>query len=556
MAIFKSDKYELIWFDDTIKAHYVKHLSHKIISKFGKQRFDTYEQTNEILFFFLHGLMDQMKCTLMDETSLAIYQYVQILHDQSNEIFENNNLSEHFTQVTEQEFSIYRRVLRFILEQACHLTLVFKEPLDDAKVRAKVWLEELIHIGFKIYTYSNLISSQQLIEDSVEIYFNEDDLYIIDYKHHYNALTDVINDEMESHLKEGVKVDNVYSDFAAALTKCFGASYGDIVREVHSLHECFKTKSEPYPCAMAFDLHSFVDNLASNSGISYSSAKLLTSGLILSSETKCSFEDGIYKPQSIKRHIYRPFLEWNILRDGKVNKRIIVGKSSLRISLHLIATNSIGWRKYPEEWKSKCFDDFVQEKVESNDKVLEDRLEVLMKEHDVIYDRNVTHLKKENNQNTDIDNEECGEIDFLLVSRKEIYIADSKFLLARYDFNNWRNDFSAFETRKKSYNKTIERKVDYLKLRKDQLEEHFLVLTGKKFDFTSYEIFPMFLINTPTFYMYNSKHLILTIRDFIRFLSGDVIYPSYNIVNEDSGDSQIVSHPYFKKPNYTVFEEE
>ena len=58
--------------------------------------------------------------------------------------------------------------------------------------------------------------------------------------------------------------------------------------------------------------------------------------------------------------------------------------------------------------------------------------------------------------------------------------------------------------------------------------------------------------------MYNSKYKIITIRDFERFLKGQSIYPTFHI-NKRNGDKIeqiIVNHPYFKKPDYVIFNEE
>ena len=66
--------------------------------------------------------------------------------------------------------------------------------------------------------------------------------------------------------------------------------------------------------------------------------------------------------------------------------------------------------------------------------------------------------KKWNNKNLGIDTEDCGEIDFLIIIGSILYIADSKHLLSRYDMSSYRNDYAAFETNKKPYNKTAPKK--------------------------------------------------------------------------------------------------
>lgn len=554
------NKSEIIWFDEKLKEYYINNFSKLIFEKYGKGPFETFKETNEILVFIHDSLIRQMKLLLSNEKSLAVYQYIQILHEQSNKIVIDDDFSNHFTQISKGDFAIYRRVLRFILEQATHLELVFAEPLENAKKRALKFIEELIYIGNELFGISNLIASQQLIEDSIEILFNKDNLYFIDYKHHYNAIIEQINNELESHIEKAIKDENAINDFSQATKNCLGVAFQEIIREVKSMHKNMEdNNNEPYPCASGFDLHSLINNLSHNSQISYDEAKTIVSGLILSQETKCSFKEAIYKPQSINRHFYRPFLQYKIISKKVNTDMIMVGQYGLMISLQQLATNAIGWNKYPTEWKNNCFDNYVKEKQLINDKILEDYLENLLKKNKIRYSRNITSLKKMNNRNIDIDNENCGEIDFLILLNNKIYIADSKHLLARYDFNNWKNDYYKFETDKSNFNKTIERKKNYLNDKEQLIEEHFRVeYQDNSIELADYELECIFLINNPTFYMYNSKYKIITIRDFERFLNGESIYPIFHInkMNGDNLEQTIVEHPYFKRPEYVIFDEE
>lgn len=554
----KINDYELIWFDQNIVDNYNKHVSKLIIDKFGKGPFDNFETTNKILFFLNDGFIDQMKCYLISERSLAFYQYVQILHDYSNEIIVDDNFQAHFDQISSQQFALYRRILRFILEQSTYLELIFAESLETAKDRTLHFLEELIHVGYTLFNNSNLIASQQLIEDAVEIFFNDQDLYIIDYKHYYNVIIDQINKQTRFHLEKAVKDNSAIEDFAEAMKKCFGISFHDVIREVKSMHQYQSaSNNEPYPCAGGFDLHSLIDNLSHNSMVSYEIAEKIISGLIIGKETVCTFQESIYKPQAINRHFYRPIIQYQI--KGIDKPMTIVGYNSLIISIQQLATNAISWGKYPEEWKDKCFDEYVKIKKHRNDKILEDHQEFLLKENNIVYSRNIKNLKKKNNQNLNIENAECGEIDFLILKDSTIYIADSKHLLARYDFNNWLNDYSAFETHKKNYNKTLRRKIEFLRAKKELIQEHFETEDpNRQLDLSDYSIEGIFLINGETFYMYNSTYRLLTVRDFELFLKGEFVYPTFYITekHEDSIKEIIVNHPYFKKPEYIIFEEE
>ena len=60
-----------------------------------------------------------------------------------------------------------------------------------------------------------------------------------------------------------------------------------------------------------------------NFGVTAEIGNKFYSGLTLSRENKLSIADAVYKPHSLFRYLYRPFLIWNV--DG--NDLVIVGQS-------------------------------------------------------------------------------------------------------------------------------------------------------------------------------------------------------------------------------------
>ncbi|MBK9962852.1 MAG: hypothetical protein IPP06_16465 [Saprospiraceae bacterium] len=105
----------------------------------------------------------------------------------------------------------------------------------------------------------------------------------------------------------------------------------------------------------------------------------------------------------------------------------------------------------------------------------------------------------------------------------------------------------------------MSRKINFLNDKKDLIQEHFETENQDiQLDLVDFNIEGIFLINGPTFYMYNSTYKLFTVKDFELFLKGEFVYPTFHINEENEAGTKeiIVNHPYFKKPEYVIFEEE
>ena len=73
---------------------------------------------------------------------------------------------------------------------------------------------------------------------------------------------------------------------------------------------------------------------------------------------------------------------------------------------------------------------------------------------------------------------------------------------------------------------------------------------------SGYEIEGIFIINTPTFYMYNSDYRIYTVDVFAQIITGQLTDPELTVFvdNEDSMTKFNIKYPYFKKPNYKLLD--
>jgi hypothetical protein len=410
-------------------------------------------------------------------------------------------------------------------------------------------IEDLLYLGGFMYEFSNLLAQQDMIEDCVDLKFTNKELFYFDYKHHYGFFIKKISLETNSHLAEAVTGAHDVEDFQKAFYDCHNVNFEQLVSTIILMQE----NNEKHGGKMAMEeWYAYPKNLEHLFNVPYEKAEKIFKGLTLTKENKMTLRDAIFEPYQINKYLYRPILVWNV----KGVDRAIVGEYILNEAIVSLSTNAIGWNKYPQEWSNGCFKEFVKAKCIFNDKILEDIIEKALINQQILYDRNVKNLKKWNNQNINIHNEKCGEIDFLFIHDDKIFICDSKHLISRYDMNNFRKDYVNFETGKKAFNKTMARKIAYLNDNLDLLEEHFQVVTNNKnLKVTVVDIEGIFVVNTPTFVMYNNDFRIYTLKGFKELLSNTYEDKVYQLLI-DSEDKQMLLHikyPYFRKPKYFVF---
>jgi hypothetical protein len=261
------------------------------------------------------------------------------------------------------------------------------------------------------------------------------------------------------------------------------------------------------------------------------------------------------KPYKLNRYIYKPIIIWNI--DG--NDYALFGKNAWAETFIQFSSNAIPWGKAPEIWlKNKCFRKYVHKKEDDHDKWLDDAVEKKLSDNNIYFDRNVKVINH-NTGNTSIDVQGLGEIDFIIASKatKKLFIADCKHLLGRYDIPNQRNDYNAFTSGKKPYNKTLKSKIKWFKDNISLVNQHLQKKYKKpEIDISKYTVEGIFIINTPTFYMYNSVYRIYDINQIENVVLGNHTDPSFTVVIDEDEHTKFlnIEYPYFKKPKYIKFD--
>lgn len=490
------------------EAKYRQELSKGIIDSFGRPPYEQ-EKITEILTYCLDYYVDEFRKILLGETSYTFYKNVFWFHEQATEVIYKNladkNLPE---EISGTYIAGYRRILKFIIETGCEVNMVSGEDIDEKyRQRVEPLMDDLLFLGEMIMTCVDLYAEQRMIEDVAEISLDQNDLYVFSRRHHYDFIFQHFAKEAGTQITKHIVDPNGFPDFKAALQSCLSLKYENISHLIASIQEELKLK---HGDTVAVGWDTFIKNMNGLFGVPNDIAEQFFSGLRLDRTNKMTLKDLACKPYNLNRFIYRPIVIWSV--DGK--EFGVFGSNAWTEAFIQLTTNAIPWGKAPKEWMAnRCFKEYVHRKEDEHDKWLDNDVEAKIKTVGLMYDRNV---KRINTRTTsyNIDIAGLGEIDFIIVSQalKKIFIVDCKHLLGRYDMANQKNDFNAFavgSSKTKSYNETMSSKLAWFKQNINNLQEHFqLKFENPTLQVSDFIIEGIFIVNSPTFYMYNAEYRI------------------------------------------------
>lgn len=521
-------------------------LSQQIIDKFGK-KIQTLDDKKNIIGFSLNYFVDKFEQICHHETSVRFYQGILRFYENATEFVLKYNKNATIDGLPLNYIAKYRRILEFILEAGCEVKMKRTEEDEDKfNIRLEAIIDDLLFLGNRILTYANLYSEMSMIEDNLDIFINEDNECIIRRNHHYEMIFKVIINESGNAYEKYVKDNTEYEgleDLIVALQNCFGIRYETVENIIESVYRLSELNNGALVALKPELLSSYLSHLNS---ISTTVAKQFLAGLMLDKSTKMNLFDLARKPYSINRYSYKPILIWNI--DGE--DAAIITWNSLPLAFTLYVSNAIPWGKVPKEWmQNKKFKNYVHRKEDSHDKWLDDYVEKILIKNKIEFDRNVKKLQSSKNKFISINGKGLGEIDFIILSPKTntIFIVDCKNLASKYDVTSQRNDYDKFVNNKKAYDKTMEKKLKWFETNRDIIENHFKLKYKNTSNIGAYDIEGIFIINTPTLYMYNSKYRIYTVNKIEEVLLGnyqDMIY----IIENENRDYHIIQYPFFQIP--------
>ncbi len=562
------DKYIVLKGTKAAEASFRESLSNLIINKFGIAPY-TQSIITEILLFCQNYYIIEFENICTKETSYTFYKQVLWFHEQVTEFRHWRHEQGKKAKIQEATtflpkgidnlyISMYRRILKMILEQGCLVNMTTGEAISEKfETRFLPIADKLLFLGEMIFVCSNLIAEQTMIEDAIDISFDDNNLYKFGRRHHYEASFSYVCAEMDKVDFDYIVDGDGSPDFTKKIEQCFGFNYDSMKELLLLIHE--ENKLNPGDC-IAAKKEDFLMAIAKHTEAPTTNLNKFFSGISLNRGNKMGLCELVKKPHSLNRYLYRPLLEWKI--DQK--EYYVFGMFSwyeAEISLYL---NSIPWGKIPLEWEDNlCFKKYKEEKHNSHDKWLDDIVEKDIISAKLMYQRAVKKLVTKEKAYSII-GKDLGEIDFIIISPKikKIFIAECKHLHGRYDMVNWKNDYQYFtvdEGKNKSYVSRIANKVNWLTANKEILEKHFQYkYKDLGISFEKYKIEGIFIINTPTFFMYNSDFRIHTFDQVKDVIVGKHIDPTlYFSVNiNDDEMHYVINYPYFRKPEILYFEDE
>ncbi len=511
MPIYDMDGGVLVVYYNQRTVDQVDYLLSKKLEKYYSGLIESERNVENALLFSFQWCSKKMLELLHVQTQVNFFQAIFFLHEISCPYTELHPGISPVPAISNWDFGIYRRVLKLCLEQACDLDLKDTDPfsLSCLEVIEPV-LSELTYLGILAFQFSAYLAEEKLCRESVLFSFEKGR-----YKFQRTQSSELRVFQVLSYVKN-YKSDaydkSALANFICAVKNCFGIEFEKVVATITFVHEHYKDvggrlvliKWQAYPALLEQ-----LFNVPSEKSATF------LKGLTLSRANKLSLEESIYRTDSLNRYLYRPILLLNVNNE----ELTLIGHEAFDQSIVSLCLQAFGWRKFPVEWKNTCFENYIEDLVEKNDKILEDAIEAALSQKSVLFDRNIRNLLRKNNRNRSIV-DDPGEIDFLFVYMDVLYVAESKHQMIRYDMNNFAHDSNYF---KRNYNANIAKKVIFIKANLAAIKEHFRVKEKNiDLDIKIVDVQGLFIVNTPTFLMFDNEFPVFGLPQLERYFNTDI----------------------------------
>lgn len=552
------EKYKIYKGEKTAGKKYRNALSKILIDNYGKGPFSQ-DEIREILNTSLEYYISEFNKICHNETSVRFYQDIFTMHEDVTDMVYRHSEEELSDEIDWPYIARYRRILKFIIETGCDVKMVNGEVRNHAYIsRITPKIDDLFFLGEMILTCVGLFAEQSMIDDLAEVTFDKNEQYQFSRRHHYEFIFEDITKNLDGQFTK-VVVDSSdlagFKDLKDAIKNCFDIVYDEVRTLIATIHQQLESKGGQL---VGNEWRVLPINLNHFCKVPMDVAEQFFKGLTLDKSNKMTLLDLACKPYSLDRYMYKPIIIWNI--NGA--DYAFFGKNAWSETFIQLSSNAIPWGKAPKEWlANKCFKKYVHGKEDAHDKWLDDEVETQLKKNNLQYDRNVKRIFYDK-ISVNIDVEGLGEIDFIIISptSKKIFVADCKHLVSRYDTVNQKNDFNAFSKGSKSsrsYNDTISKKVKWFEENKILLQKHFIKKYPEEhIDISDFTIEGIFIINTPTLYMYNAEYRIYTVEQIEEVINGTFVDKTFTILDSHEKYEKflIIKYPYFQKPAYLKFD--
>jgi hypothetical protein len=524
--------------DDSYSEKYWPQVTELIRLNYGSDRITEAKKVQEILRRCFNFLCDCFTETLKQNKKASFFLFVNDIHEDSIDIY-RHQLTGNRLAIDQGHFILSRRIMKCILEQGCTLEMeghpnLYQEVTQNSDAYSR-HLDELIYLGSMAITMSEFISRSKLCPHSIGVEISNNEFTRLTFEP-FNTLFTWWRKDYDRHSDEVQIGNNIVLELKAILQNKLAVSYDRLCD--------FIFMQSQFPI-YRFGLLRFDDLIGyMHTSYGYSTDFLNTfySGLMVSKRNVLSFDDCIMKNQNEYRHMYRPILEYTI--DGK--PYCIIGANKWSESLGQLMTNCLPFSQFPSEWNAiKPLKLFFQSVMDSHDKILEDPAVDIMKEHNVIFDRTIKSIKRPDNRNISIVRlQNVGEIDIMFIDpySKVIFVCECKHNRSRYDLYLWINEITKYRA---DYEPQLLNKCAWISQNKILALEHLELINSVNItDKDEYTVVPLFIINAPSLYMYDSEYLVLTLHDLRLFFTGEHKTVEFN--GEINGKPIIIQKPYFQ----------
>lgn len=533
----------IISYDISPGDRYWTALSTHLMALYGNETVTDHAQVEAILIDSFKFLCKEFREEIKKETSFKFFQYIFFLHEQSIQLYKLVLGGAKLNTVDEDEFAMYRRVLKNILEQGCDNDLFWGDmPNPDEMLQIDEKVQDLLYLGTWIYAFADMIAFQKMVDRCHWIQFKHGNLLSIDWQYHYGQLYHSLFPQLRTDYERGTFDLQAFQKLKTAIEECFQIEYGFAASQIFDIKKHHSDLD-----SQTIQPHILAENLVLAYGISEESAKDFYNGLTLGRVNKMALEDLVYKPYSLNRHMYRPILIYHIGGED----RALVGYQKFNESIVTLATNAMHWNVLPKEWlNNRCMQLFMNKMSREHDKILEDEVQKVLESEHLLFVRNIKSFKQPNGNNVNIDNQTAGEIDFIILNGKlkKIFVADSKYNRARYETVGFRNDLANFVS---DYEPKLAKKLNWVKGNVQLVQNHFRIIYNQRdLNLEGFSVEGVFFINTPTFYMFNGNYNAITLNSLRSFITGRFENKKFIYLNKDpNADNMydIIEHPYFKQ---------
>ncbi|MFA6245311.1 MAG: hypothetical protein WC615_00130 [Mucilaginibacter sp.] len=524
-------------FDDRSERKFQNMLYWSMVAEYGEGTFTEERLTRPMLEFGLNWAADKFLEVMGSTTDPQFLFYLLANHEESIKLY-YQVAEPHFVKegITENLLSLNRRILKLALEQAVDINYGPDNGASYAKMNHfRALLEDLLYLGDRLFAFSEYMAEQRMMENPTKIVIGDGDV-LLQRQHHYEHIYHITEKMNKEAYEKGIIDKNAVKGLRAQLMSCFGIDYDFAGGQIFLMKQHLSPK---FPLVQTIQYGMLIENLVQK-GISRDNATTFYDGLTITRDNKLPIKDSVYQSGSFYRYFFRPILLVNI--NGET--QALVGEQKWEESIVVMATNGFQWQLASEEWKkNECFNTYLKRKHDEHDKLLENEVQKILEKNGFYFDRNIEKLYGKKGRVVDIV-DIPGEIDFIFLDSKckKIMVTDCKYHRARYEMAGFSRDYAHF---KKYYEKKMKGKVKYIKDNITLLKSHFMLHKGMpgSVDLSEYEVVGFFIINTPTFYIYNGLYPTITIGHLEEFMEecyffGDHVlkYPTH---------TKIIKHPWF-----------